>query len=90
LERTLSVVDGRGWDVGKMRILDSTGDTVVEWDASSEPLTRRAEAIFKRQSLSCQMAFARHSGGTAEEVERIRSFDPTAEEIIWVRPIQGG
>ena len=36
------------------------------------------------------MAFARPLGAPVEQAERIRSFDPSAEEIIWVRPIQGG
>ena len=29
-------------------------------------------------------------GAPASEAERIHAFDPSAEEIIWVRPIQGG
>jgi len=37
-----------------------------------------------------KLAFARPVNAPAEEARQIRSFDPYAEEIIFVRPIQGG
>ncbi len=80
----------KGVDVGKMRILDTSGDTVIAWEIDNDISVREAEAVFRRQLLARQFAFARRSGGTAEEAERIVSFDPRADEILWVRPIQGG
>lgn len=76
--------------MGLMRIIDETGDTVVTW-AQDDPATiAEAEAIFQRLDLERRMAFARPEGAPAGEAERIHAFDPSAEEIIWVRPIQGG
>ena len=76
--------------MGKMRILDATGDTVIEWTADSDVLIREAEAIFAQKIFERQMAFARPAGAAVEEAERVYAFDPGAEEIIWVRPVQGG
>ena len=76
--------------MGMMRILDRTGDSVIEWDLDNEWAVQQAEAIFREKLLARHLAFARPEGATAEEAERIFSFDPNAEEIIWVRPIQGG
>jgi hypothetical protein len=36
------------------------------------------------------MAFARPQGASAEDTTLVRDFDAEAEEIIWVRPVQGG
>ena len=68
----------------------STGDTAVSWDLDDESAIRAAEEIFEREAAQSKMAFARPTGAPVEQAERIRSFDPSAEEIIWVRPIQGG
>ncbi len=76
--------------MGTMRILDHTGDTAVTWDLDDETAVRAAEEIFEREAAQSKMAFARSFGAPVEQAERIRSFDPSAEEIIWVRPIQGG
>jgi hypothetical protein len=76
--------------MGTMRILDHTGDTAVTWDLDDESTIRAAEEIFEREAAQAKMAFARSMGAPVEEAERIRRFDPSAEEIIWVRPIQGG
>jgi len=76
--------------VGKMRVLDETGDTTIEWTVDDDEALRRAEALFRQQMNARQMAFSRPEQGTVEDAERIFTFDPNAEEIIWVRPIQGG
>jgi len=76
--------------MGTMRILDHSGDTAVTWDIDDEATVRAAEELFERLGAESKMAFARSAGAPPEEAERIRRFDPAAEEIIWVRPIQGG
>ena len=76
--------------MGTMRILDQSGDTAVTWDLDDETTLRAAREIFEREAAQSKMAFARPLGAPVEQAERIRSFDPGAEEIIWVRPIQGG
>ena len=76
--------------MGTMRILDHTGDTAVTWDLDDEAAVRAAAEIFEREAAASKMAFARPAGAPVEQAERIKRFDPAAEEIIWVRPIQGG
>jgi hypothetical protein len=76
--------------MGTMRILDETGDTTIEWTLDDDQAMRHAEALFRQQLAQRQIAFARPARGTVEEAERVFSFDPSAEEILWVRPIQGG
>jgi hypothetical protein len=76
--------------MGTMRILDRTGDTAVTWDLDDSAAVRRAEELFEQLAAESKMAFARAPGAPPEDAERITSFDPGAEEIIWVRPIQGG
>jgi hypothetical protein len=76
--------------MGTMRILDRSGDTAVTWELEDETTVRAAEELFERLKAESKMAFARPPGAPAEEAERITRFDPSAEEIIWVRPIQGG
>jgi hypothetical protein len=76
--------------MGIMRILDHSGDTAVTWNLDDETTVLVAEELFERLMAESKMAFARSTGAPADEAERIRRFDPAAEEIIWVRPIQGG
>jgi len=76
--------------MGKMRILDESGDTTIEWDVDDDSTVRHAEDTFRWQIRNRQMAFARPARASIEEAERVYSFDPTVEEILWVRPIQGG
>lgn len=76
--------------MGLMRIVDSTGDTQVRWSIDDPATLAEAEAIFRRLAASGSMAFARPEGRPAEEATLVRSFDPAAEEIIWVRAVQGG
>ncbi len=76
--------------MGVMRILDHTGDRQVSWNVTDPASVRAAEQIFARQVRLRGLAFARPAGGTATEATLMRRFDPAAEELIWVRPIQGG
>lgn len=76
--------------MGTMRILDSTGDTLVDWEIDDQAAVREAEELFARLSAERRIPFARASGTIAEDAERITTFDPGLEEIIWVRPIAGG
>jgi hypothetical protein len=76
--------------MGVMRIVDSTGDSVVTW-AIDDPLSvTEAQAVFNRLAGERKMPFARVAGAAASDAERITAFDPAVEEIVWVRPIAGG
>ncbi|HEX3794697.1 MAG TPA: hypothetical protein VHV57_09375 [Acidimicrobiales bacterium] len=76
--------------MGIMRILDATGDTTVTWSVQDAATRERAEAVFEQMLKKRHLAFAVPEGGRAEDAERVRTFDPDAAEIIWVRAIQGG
>jgi hypothetical protein len=76
--------------VGTMRIIDRTGDSTVEWDLDDKATVERAEELFRQLIGQRQMAFGRPAGATVEEAERLYAFAPESEEILWVRPIQGG
>ncbi|HUZ21089.1 MAG TPA: hypothetical protein VMU75_11030 [Acidimicrobiales bacterium] len=74
--------------MGVMRVLDHTGDTAVLFDARDEATLDAARGLFDQLASEGKLAFARRLG--EREGVRIRDFDPDAEEIIWVRPVQGG
>ncbi len=76
--------------MGQMRILDSSGDTTVTWSPQDAASVARAEATFARLSRERKIPFARAAGASADTAERIRAFDPQAEEIVWIRPVAGG
>lgn len=73
-----------------MRILDSSGDTVVQWSELDDRAVLEASRTFDAQRKLRRMAFARLKGAAPTESVKISSFDPSAEEIIFVRPIAGG
>lgn len=76
--------------MGKMRLLDATGDTVVEWSETDAETVAAAAQVFLEQQAEHKLAFARRAGAPASEAELARAFDPSVEEIIWVRPVAGG
>jgi hypothetical protein len=81
----------KGGHVGTIRILDSTGDTTVAWDLADNETVRAAEEIFERLLVTeKKIPFARPAGAKADDAVQIATFDPSAEEILFVRPITGG
>lgn len=76
--------------MGTMRILDRTGDTCLTWSLDDPASLAEAEARFDRLRAERKIPFARAVGAPATDAERITRFDPAAEEIVWVRPVQGG
>jgi len=76
--------------LGALRVLNEHGDAAVAWAVEEEESTALAEAEFDRLRGEGAMAFARQCDASAEEAVLIRSFDPSAAEIIVVRPLAGG
>ena len=76
--------------MGMMRILDETGDTTITWAVDDPATIAEAEVLFARLVRERKIPFARAAGSPAGDAERISAFDPSAEEIVWVRPIAGG
>ena len=74
--------------MGTMAIPDHTGHTAVDWRTDDPSSLRRAETTFATLARQRLVPFARRA--PLDEFEQIRSFDPQADEIMWVRPLQGG
>ena len=74
--------------MGRMHLLNHTGHSTLEWDVLDPASIDAAVAEFERQLDGGLFPFKRDvPGGTAQ---RIDTFDPTAEEILWLSPLQGG
>lgn len=76
--------------MGQMRILNGSGDTVVEWSTTDETSVAEAAELFLALQAERRLPFARRAGEPAADATKIKQFDPTVEEIVWVRPITGG
>ncbi len=73
--------------MGTMAIPDHTGHRALAWHPDDATSVREAEQLFTSLREQRLVPFAR-SG--ADMFEQIRSFDPTVDEVMWVRPLQGG
>ena len=77
--------------MGTLRILNSSGDTCVDWDLADHETVRAAEQLFERLLvIEKKIPFSRAVGAPADDAVQIDRFDPQAQEIIFVRPITGG
>jgi len=76
--------------VGVMRIIDETGDTMVTWDLGDTETLERATKLFDTELAKGSLAFSIPPGGRDRDADRVMSFDPGADEIVWVRPVAGG
>ena len=75
--------------MGTIRILNHTGDTRVQWATDDRASVARAIRLFGDQQRR-GVAFARTGGQPAAAAHIITEFDPSAEEIIFTRPVAGG
>jgi len=81
--------------VGMLRVMSRRGDDRIVWDSNkvetNDPeavaAIREAERIFNEERKRGATAFRVESGKT---VERIDSFDRTAEQIVIVPRVVGG
>jgi len=81
--------------VGMLRVMSRRGDDRIVWDSSkvetNDPeavaAIREAERIFNEERKRGATAFRVESGKT---VERVDSFDRTAEQIVIVPRVVGG
>lgn len=73
--------------MGQLRKLDVTGDTKHEWDAGKPDEVAIAEEVFQLYRSQGYQA-ARMENDMAGEI--IKTFDPSAEVIIFVPQMQGG
>jgi hypothetical protein len=77
--------------MGRMRVLDHTGDTVLEWNQADVASVARAAAMFEHQlHRRHRVPYARRHDETANRARPIVDFDPSVEEIVWAAPVVGG
>jgi hypothetical protein len=89
------LVQKRRQTMGMLRIMSRKGDERIVWDnnkASTNDLEalaaiREAERIFNEERARGATAFKVESGKT---VERLETFDRTAEQIVMVPRVVGG
>ena len=73
--------------MAKQIVMDATGDSRHEFDASDAAAVAQAEARF-RQLTGAGFTAARRLGDGHSEL--VRSFDPAAEETVFFPRLQGG
>jgi hypothetical protein len=73
--------------MAKLRVLNHTGDTTLEWDVKKPASVEVVKAQFDEIIRQGYMAFRVDSPSSGEV---IRSFDPAAKEIIMTAPLVGG
>jgi len=71
-----------------MQFLNETGHSTLAWEATDEASLQIAEAEFDKLLHEGYVAFQREHRD--KEARRVDTFDPVADEILWLRPLQGG
>ncbi len=74
--------------MGKMQIMDVTGDIKVEWNPDNEKEVGVAEKSFNEYIKKGFKAYRIYDDG--KKGEPIEKFDKFAERILFVVPIAGG
>ena len=75
----------------KLRVMDSSGDTVIEFDETeaTTKATEEAKALFERLTAKGAVAFAINRGG-AEPDKKVTNFNELEADNIIVPRIVGG
>lgn len=75
--------------MGTLAIIDSTGDTKIDWDANKPFEIEQARKKFNEALKGGGKAFrVNHFGDKTKD--EIKEFDPDAEHIVIVKPLVGG
>lgn len=74
--------------MGKLQIMDSSGDKTVRWRKDRPDEVRRAKEQFDEHIGKGYLAY--RQGKNGEDGELLRRFDKNAERIILAPPISGG
>ena len=74
--------------IGKMFIIDKTGDTKIIWDANNPDEVKAAREMFNNLRRANFIAHSVQKNGDPGEI--IRTFDPSIERIIMIPPVVGG
>lgn len=70
------------------QVMDHTGHSVVDFDKADPASMKQAEALFNKLVGESNRVAQRKSGETDYKVSK--EFDPTQDEALVIRPLQGG
>ena len=74
--------------MSELMVLDSTGDTRLQWNQTNHDEVDAARKRFNELTKKGYAAFkANRSGSQGEQID---AFDPTAERCILIPPMVGG
>lgn len=71
-----------------MEIMDPTGHSTTAWDPDVPAEVENARATFDRMTAQGYQAF--RVGPRGQQSERMKKFDPAAEQMILIPQLQGG
>jgi hypothetical protein len=74
--------------MGKMHIMDETGDSKLIWDSENAVEVEAAQELFNKLKKKGHTAFAVKKNGEKGKV--IDEFDPDMEKIIMAPKMQAG
>jgi len=74
--------------MGVMKIIDRTGDTVVEWDIRNEQEVAVARSEFERLLTEGRTAYGYSGDSRVGDV--MDTFDPAVEQIVSRPQVVGG
>ena len=74
--------------MGEMQFLNETGHSTLAWDLADDDSIEIAEAEFDKLLHEGYVAFQREHKN--RDARRVDTFDPAADEILWLRPLRGG
>lgn len=78
--------------IRELEVLDVTGHTTTKWDTANQAEMKVVQRIFSDLTKKGYKAFSIKKGAVDNviESEPRRSFDPEAEKMLMVPPIQAG
>lgn len=95
--RPETIPDGYEWDEEEARLItgmaaemNEKGDSKIKWDKNNPAEVEGARAAFDKLVGDKKFAAFKLSKFTDSKGERITRFDPDAERILFVPPMQGG
>lgn len=74
--------------MGKLNILDKTGDIKLEWNPEVEEEVEAAKKTFDDYKKMGFKAFRQYDEG--KRGEELKNFDQYAEKILFIPPLKGG
>lgn len=75
---------------GEMAVMGQEGDTKHMWDKAKPAEVEAARALFNTLVKEKKYLAFKCVGKNGDKGDQIRDFDPDAERLIFVPPMQGG